>query len=303
MTLLATLKSLLGLHDVFAGPDTTVGVLRSRVAKSYGVRLRVFQGQHVGIADRVAADSERLGALGDPRAPSFRGISLQHGATVRAVERAFLEKLGLGVQVVMPDGETFADDSWTLSQVAAFVRGPELAAVAGPASDLDVVPAGHFLDAGDGDPGENEEELEPASGEKSGGIDSNAPVFPQPAFTRTPAKRRKRRWSIKVSSNLTVHQFKSRFVRAFGVQLRLYHNEFVAAEDALLAELGCPEGPDFAFEVCHGNTFVRTLEHKFLELAGVRIELLDREGNFAPDRMTYATLRDAPELSHGAEVS
>ena len=96
---------------------------------------------------------------------------------------------------------------------------------------------------------------------------------------------------IKVSGKLHVSSLKERFLKTFGVSIRVYHGVKFAEEDATLASVRVEgAGPSREFAV-HGATKVGNVEKQFLENIGVKIQIEDAAGQLADNGVTLASLR------------
>lgn len=116
-------KKLLGMKDIEVSGQLHAGKLVERFEESFGTVIRVYRPSSDG-----SINTGRGSRLADPKATlaslcvvncKVATITLRKSDTVDAVEKAFAEKMGIGVQVMMPDGKSFAPQNMKLSDVAA----------------------------------------------------------------------------------------------------------------------------------------------------------------------------------------
>ena len=84
--------------------------LKEEFRKEFGVNIRVYKGV------KFADDDATLAAVRKADAPRSGDFDVHIGTKVGSVERLFLEKLGITVQIEAMDG-SLADNNLTLGQL------------------------------------------------------------------------------------------------------------------------------------------------------------------------------------------
>ena len=115
------LKKLFGFHDIAVTGDMTVAELQHRFEESFGTQIRVYKPTaagkiNTGRGSRPAEPEAALASIctagGEP--PK---ITIRKSHTVEAIEKEFEEKMGIGVQIMTPDGTGFAPNYMKLKDV------------------------------------------------------------------------------------------------------------------------------------------------------------------------------------------
>lgn len=114
-------KKLLGFHDIEVSPKMTVEELQSQFEEQFGTKIRVYKPTakgtiNTGKGSRLASAEEKLSAV-SLSGKSISSITIQKNKTVDAIEKEFADKMGVGVQIMTPDGKTFAPNNMILSKV------------------------------------------------------------------------------------------------------------------------------------------------------------------------------------------
>lgn len=116
------LKFMLGMKDVEVTGKMHAGTLAERFAEQFGTVIRVYKPSksgaiNTGRGSRPADEKDTLASL-CATGCKVTSITLRKSHSVREVERAFAEQMGIGVQIMLPDGKTFAPDQMRLQDVA-----------------------------------------------------------------------------------------------------------------------------------------------------------------------------------------
>jgi hypothetical protein len=112
---------------------------------------------------------------------------------------------------------------------------------------------------------------------------------PVAQVTAPPMKTNERKQSMKVDMRKKVSNFQADFKEAFGVNVRVYKGAQFAP-DVALKEL-IPDGFRGGDLEVAGNTQVKTIEDKFQELFGIKIQVETLDGKLANNDATLASLK------------
>jgi hypothetical protein len=120
------LKKLFGFHDIEVKGQMQVGTLQKQFEESFGTVIRVYkptkEGKiNTGKGSRPADPKSTL-ASNCMDGTKVSDITIRKGYTVDAVEKAFAEKMGIGIQIMTPDGDSFAPNDMALKDVAAMAK-------------------------------------------------------------------------------------------------------------------------------------------------------------------------------------
>jgi len=111
-------KLVLGLEDIKVTSNMHVRTFQEQFRKSFGTEIRVYKTLNTGRGSRKAEASATLASLNDSK--SLGQIEIKKNDTVSEVEGQFKESLGIGIQIMLPDGESFAPDGLKLKDVAKY---------------------------------------------------------------------------------------------------------------------------------------------------------------------------------------
>jgi len=114
-------KKLLGFHDIEVSANMTVAELQFQFEEQFGTKIRVYKPTakgtiNTGKGARLASAEDKLGSI-SLSGTSISNITIQKNKSVDTVEKEFATKMGVGVQIMTPDGNTFAPNNMILSKV------------------------------------------------------------------------------------------------------------------------------------------------------------------------------------------
>ena len=105
----------LGLEDIEVNGKLHVGKLCSRFKQSFGTELRVYKSTNTGKGSRRADEKATLGSICEKRVDP---ITIKKGHSVGNIEKQFKDEMGIGIQIMSPDGKEFAPNKIKLKDVA-----------------------------------------------------------------------------------------------------------------------------------------------------------------------------------------
>ena len=110
------IKKLLGMEDIEVTEDMKVAVLKRKFKESFGTEIRVYKTLNTGKGSRLADDEDIISKIGDTLKKDTK-ITIKKSMTVREAEERFKEKMGIGIQIMIPDGKKFAPNEMRLMDV------------------------------------------------------------------------------------------------------------------------------------------------------------------------------------------
>ncbi len=109
------LNLVLGLKDVKADGKQHVGTLCKEFKESFGTELRLYKSLTTGRGAKRASSKQTLASICDKK---VEGFTIKKSHTVGDIEQQFKSKMGIGIQVMQPNGEDFAPNNMKLKDVA-----------------------------------------------------------------------------------------------------------------------------------------------------------------------------------------
>lgn len=110
------LNAILGLKDIEVTGNMHVGTLQDRFRESFGTEIRVYKGLNTGKGAKKADAKATLASVcgeGMKVAP----ITIKKNQSVGEIEQQFKDKMGIGIQIMLPGGDKFAPNDMKLSSV------------------------------------------------------------------------------------------------------------------------------------------------------------------------------------------
>ena len=105
----------LGLKDVEVHGKLHVGKLRSNFKDSFGTELRVYKSTNTGKGSRRAPENVTLASICEKKVDS---VTIKKSHTCGDIEKQFKNEMGIGIQIMSPDGKEFAPNKIKLKDVA-----------------------------------------------------------------------------------------------------------------------------------------------------------------------------------------
>ncbi len=104
------------MSDFSVDGRMTVKTLKEKFKDTYGVTLRVYQGNNAGRGARFADDAKRLGEVADER-DTLAGLGdfeIKADMTVEEFEKAFQGKFDIAVQIANENNSKLLDNTTKL---------------------------------------------------------------------------------------------------------------------------------------------------------------------------------------------
>ena len=105
------------MEDVSVTGNMHVSSLKEQFKKSFGTELRIYKTLNTGRGARPAEEKSTLASIAAD-SKKIENLTIKKGDSVEKVEDQFKDILGIGIQVMLPDGNTFAPNNMKLKDVA-----------------------------------------------------------------------------------------------------------------------------------------------------------------------------------------
>jgi hypothetical protein len=109
-------KGLLGLKDIEVKGNMKVDTFKKKFLESFGTEIRVYKTLTTGKGAKPADEKSTLASI-CAKGKKVGAITLKKSNTVDEIEQQFKDMMGIGVQIMLPDGKTFADNAMKLKDV------------------------------------------------------------------------------------------------------------------------------------------------------------------------------------------
>ncbi len=98
----------------------TVNSLKAKFKETFGVTLRVYQGNNAGRGARPADETKRLGEVADERESlaDLGELEITTEMTVEQFEKAFQEKFDIAVQIADAENSKLLENSLKLTELS-----------------------------------------------------------------------------------------------------------------------------------------------------------------------------------------
>ena len=110
------LNKILGKGEVSVDGKLHVSTLCKSFKESFGTELRIYKSLNTGRGSKRADPKQTLASICDQK---IEGIIIKKTQTVGQIEDQFKKKMGIGIQIMQPNGKDFAPNELRLKDVAA----------------------------------------------------------------------------------------------------------------------------------------------------------------------------------------
>ena len=111
------LKALMGMKDIDVKGNMKVDTLKKQFKESFGTEIRVYKTLNTGRGSKPADNKSTLASIGDT-SRKVEGVTIKKSKPVGVIEDEFKEKVGIGIQIMTPDGKEFAPNDMKLKDVS-----------------------------------------------------------------------------------------------------------------------------------------------------------------------------------------
>ena len=118
-------KMLLGMEDIEVDGKMHVGTFQNKFKKAFGTEIRVYKAKadgslNSGKGAKSAPTKSTLASI-CAKGQKVGDMTIKKSKTVGDIETEFAKKMGIGIQIMLPDGSGFAHNSVRLKDVAKAV--------------------------------------------------------------------------------------------------------------------------------------------------------------------------------------
>ena len=115
----------LGLEDIEVSGKMHVGTFKKQFKKAFGTEIRVYKAKadgtlNSGTGAKPAPTKSTLASI-CAKGQKVGDLTIKKSKTVGDIETEFANKMGIGIQIMLPDGSGFANNSVRLKDVAKAV--------------------------------------------------------------------------------------------------------------------------------------------------------------------------------------
>ena len=119
------LKMLLGMGDIEVDGKMHVGTFQNKFKKAFGTEIRVYKAKADGTLNsgkgaKSAPTKSTLASI-CAKGQKVGDLTIKKSKTVGDIEKEFAKIMGIGIQIMLPDGSGFANNSVRLKDVAKAV--------------------------------------------------------------------------------------------------------------------------------------------------------------------------------------
>lgn len=111
------LKALMGMKDIEVKGNMKVDTLKKQFKESFGTEIRVYKTLNTGRGSKPAGEKSTLASIGDTTR-KVESMTIKKSKSVGTIEDEFKEHMGIGIQVMTPDGKDFAPNDMKLKDVS-----------------------------------------------------------------------------------------------------------------------------------------------------------------------------------------
>jgi len=105
-----------GLKDIDVSGNMHVATLKKEFKEQFGTEIRVYKTLNTGAGSRPAPEKSTLASIGDTE-KKVSGMTIKKSKSVGKIEDEFKDIMGIGIQIMTPDGKEFAPNDMKLSNV------------------------------------------------------------------------------------------------------------------------------------------------------------------------------------------
>ena len=110
-------KALFGLKDIDVKGNMHVGTLEKEFKESFGTEIKIYKTLTTGRGAKPADKKSTLASIGDT-SRKVEGMTIKKSKTVSQIEDEFKQQVGIGIQIMTPDGKSFAPNDMKLKDVS-----------------------------------------------------------------------------------------------------------------------------------------------------------------------------------------
>ena len=116
------LNKLLGMHDIDVNGNMHVGNFIKSFKEAFGTEIRVYKAKSDGSLNTgkgaKSAPAKSTMANICAKGQKVQDITIKKNKSVGEIEKEFASNMGIGIQIMLPDGSGFAPNNMRLKDVA-----------------------------------------------------------------------------------------------------------------------------------------------------------------------------------------
>ena len=115
-------KLFLGMEDIEVNGKMHVGTFQTKFKKAFGTEIRVYKAKADGSLNTgkgaKSAPSKSTMANICAKGQKVQDLTIKKNKSVGEIEKEFASNMGIGIQIMLPDGSGFAPNNMRLKDVA-----------------------------------------------------------------------------------------------------------------------------------------------------------------------------------------
>ena len=119
---MGVLNKLRGMQDIDVNGNLQVGSFRKRFKEAFGTEIRVYKAKSDGSLNTgkgaKSAPAKSTMANICAKGQKVQDLTIKKNKSVGEIEKEFASNMGIGIQIMLPDGSGFAPDNMRLKDVA-----------------------------------------------------------------------------------------------------------------------------------------------------------------------------------------
>jgi len=116
------LNKLLGMHDIDVNGNMHVGNFIKSFKEAFGTEIRVYKAKSDGSLNTgkgaKSANPKSTMAKICAKDQKVKDLTIKKNKSVGEIEKEFASNMGIGIQIMLPDGSGFAPNNMRLKDVA-----------------------------------------------------------------------------------------------------------------------------------------------------------------------------------------
>ena len=120
------LNKLLGMEDIDVNGNLQVGTFKKRFKEAFGTEIKVYKAKADGTLNTgkgaKSAPSKSTMASICAEGQKVQDLTIKKNKSVGDIEQEFASKMGIGIQILLPDGSGFAPNEMRLKDVAKMAK-------------------------------------------------------------------------------------------------------------------------------------------------------------------------------------
>ena len=116
------LNKLFGMQDIDVNGNLQVGSFKKRFKEAFGTEIKVYKAKSDGSLNTgkgaKSAPAKSTMANICAKGQKVKDLTIKKNKSVGEIEKEFASNMGIGIQIMLPDGSGFAPNNMRLKDVA-----------------------------------------------------------------------------------------------------------------------------------------------------------------------------------------